>query len=308
MKTQNSIKFFLLAFSFLFSSQLMAQVAPKVEKTKGVVIAQTNQKSKTITVTTVQQFLDAIGSNTTIQLKGHSFHISDLAQPNKSGENYNFREVYDGFELLIHDVKNLKIVGLGDTPVRLYAKPEYGNVIAFERCNTVTIENVDAGHGASKGSCTGGVFKIQDVDNFFINNTVMYGSGIEGITAINVMNLVCTNSFIRSCTYSIMTLTGSANVRFENCVFEDNGVYDLVNIDLCENVSFKNCSFEKNRTEATDYSDSSLFKVTKSNKIVLENCFVEANAADYFCNDANALTLKNVEINHNDFTKKKFKN
>jgi len=82
----------------------------------------------------------------------------------------------------------------------------------------------------------------------------------------------------------------------------------LVNIDVCENVSFKDCSFEKNRTEASDYSDYSLFKVTKSNKIVLENCFVESNAADYFCNDANALTLKNVEINHNDFTKKKFKN
>ncbi|WP_375560526.1 right-handed parallel beta-helix repeat-containing protein [Bernardetia sp. OM2101] len=309
MKTQHSIKFFLLAFSFFFSGQSMAQVAPKKEiSTKGVVIAQTNQKPKTVTVTTVQEFLNAIASNTTIQLKGHSFHISDLAQPNRSGTNYKFVEVYDGYELLIHDVKNLKIVGLGDTPVRLYAKPEYGNVLSFERCNTITIENVDAGHGASKGSCVGGVFKIVNTDNFFIKNTVMYGSGIEGITTDNVTNLVCSNSFIRSCTYSIMTLTGSENIRFEGCVFEDNKEYDLVNITGCSNVSFKGCSFEKNRTaESTSYSDYSVFKVTKSNKIVLENCFVEANAADYLCNDANALTLKNTEINHNDFTKGKFK-
>ena len=188
----------------------------------------------------------------------------------------------------------------------MYAKPEYGNVIAFERCNTITIENVDTGHGASKGSCTGSVFKIQDVDNFFINNTVMYGSGIEGITAINVMNLVCTNSFIRSCTYSIMTLTGSGNVRFENCIFEDNRVYDLVNIDLCGNVNFTNYSFEKNSTEASDYSDYALFKVTESDNIKLENCFVEANAVNYFCNDEKTLTLKNVDINHNNFTKGKF--
>ncbi|WP_338791995.1 hypothetical protein [Bernardetia sp. MNP-M8] len=91
----------------------------------------------------MQEFLNAIGSNTIIQLKGHYFHISDLANSGKSSTNYNFREVYDGYELLIHDVRNIKIIGLGDTPVRLYAKPEYGNVIAFERCNTITIENVD---------------------------------------------------------------------------------------------------------------------------------------------------------------------
>ena len=252
--------------------------------------------------------MKAIASNTTIQLQGHSFHISDLAQPDRSGENYSFREVYDGYELLIFNVQNLKIIGLGKDLVRLYAKPSYGNVIAFDNCTNITIENVDAGHGASKGSCVGGVFKIENTNNFFIKNTVMYGSGIEGITTDNVTNLVCSNSFIRSCTYGIMTLANSKDILFENCVFEDNGVYDLVTITSCGNIHFKNCSFEKNRTEGTDYSDYALFKVTSSRNIKLENCFVEANAADYFCNDANALTLQNVEMNHNDFTKKKFKN
>jgi sulfur relay (sulfurtransferase) DsrF/TusC family protein len=307
MKIQHLIQFFLLAFSFLFSSQLMAQVAPQREgiSTKGVVVAQTNQKPKTVTVKTVDEFLKAIASNTTIQLQGHSFHISDLAQPNRSGENYSFREVYDGHELLIFNVQNLKIIGLGKDLVRLYAKPEYGNVIAFDNCTNITIENVDAGHGASKGSCSGGVFKIENTSNFFIKNTVMYGSGIEGITTNNVTNLVCSNSFIRSCTYSIMTLTSSKDILFENCLFEDNGVYDLVNITSCENINFKNCSFEKNRTESSTYS---LFKISSSSTIKLENCFVESNAADYFCNDSKALILQNVEINHNDFVKGQYQN
>ncbi|WP_338766524.1 right-handed parallel beta-helix repeat-containing protein [Bernardetia sp. ABR2-2B] len=310
MNTQYSIKFFLIAFIILFSGQSIAQVAPNQDKKlkKGAVISQTAQKPKIVTVTTTQQFLDAIASNTTIQLKGHSFYISDVANPNNSSENYNFREVYDGYELLIHDVKNFKIIGLGKNPVRLYTKPDYGNVIAFNNCDNVTIENVDAGHGASKGSCVGGVFKIENTKNFYIKNTIMYGSGIEGITTDNVTNLVCTNSFIRSCTYSIMTLTGSKNIRFENCVFEDNKEYDLVNITSCSNVSFKNCFFEKNRTsESTSYSDYSVFKVTESSKIALEGCFVEANAADYLCNDEKSLILKNTEVNHNDFTKGKFK-
>ena len=308
MKTPNFIKFFLFAFSFFFSSQLMAQVAPPKEEISKGVASQINQKPKTVTVTTVEQFLDAIGSNTTIQLKGHSFHISDLAQLGRSGENYSFREVYDGYELLISDVKNLKIIGLGNVPVRMYAKPEYGNVIAFDRCENITIENVDAGHGASKGSCVGGVFKIENTTNFFITTTIMYGSGIEGITTDNVTNLVCTNSFIRSCTYSIMTLNSSNDILFENCVFEDNGIYDLVNITSCGNINFKNCSFEKNRTsESTDYSDYYLFKVSSSSNVKLEKCFIEANATDYLCNDANALTFQNVEINHNEFIKGKFK-
>ncbi len=308
MNIKKTIKLFLLAFIFCFSGQLMAQISPKQKlSTERIAAKQLKQKTKTVTVTTVQQFLDAIASNTTIQLKGHSFYISDLASSGNSNANYRFQEVYDGYELLIYNVKNLKIIGLGNTPVRLYAKPQYGNVIAFGNSSNITIENVDAGHGASKGSCTGGVFKLQNVDNFFINNTVMYGSGIEGITAINVTNLVCKKSFIRSCTYSIMTLKESNNIRFEDCVFEDNGVFDLVNIDVCGNINFKNCSFEKNRTDSESYSNYSLFNVTKSNSIKLENCFVEANAADYFCNDSKALILKNTKVNHNDFTKKKFK-
>lgn len=303
MKTSSLFKISLFFAIFFICNTSYAQVPSKSEK-KAVT---QNVKSKTVTVTTVEEFLNAIAPNTTIQLKAHSFFISDLASPNKMGKYYSFVEVYDGYELLISDVKNLKIIGLANVPARMYAKPQYGNVISFNNCENVTIENVDAGHGASKGSCVGGVFKIENSKDFYIKNTIMYGSGIEGITTNNVSNLVCTNSFIRSCTYSIMTLNRSNDIQFENCVFEDNGVYDLVNIQSCTRVSFKNCSFEKNRTESANYSDYCLFKVNQSDTIVLLNCFIEANAADYLCNDSKILQFQNVEVNHNEFAKGKYK-
>ncbi|WP_291723292.1 right-handed parallel beta-helix repeat-containing protein [Bernardetia sp.] len=303
MNTSSLIKSLLLFAVFFIYSNSYAQVPPKKEQNGGV----QNVKTKVVTVTTVEGFLNSIASNTTIKLKGHSFFISDLASANKVGKYYSFVEVYDGYELLISDVKNLKIVGTGNTPVRMYARPDYGNVISFNNCENVTIENVDAGHGASKGSCVGGVFKIENSKDFYIKNTIMYGSGIEGITTNNVSNLVCVNSFIRSCTYSIMTLNGSNDISFENCVFEDNGVYDLVNIQSCSRVNFKNCSFEKNRTENSNYSDYSLFKVNQSNAITLQHCFIEANATDYLCNDSKILQFQKVEVNHNEFTKGKYK-
>lgn len=304
MNTSSTIKILALFITLFCYNSAYAQITPPKELKKGVV---EKVKPQTVTVTTVEQFLNAISSNTTIKLKGHSFFISDVASANKTGKYYSFVEVYDGYELLISDVKNLTIIGEGNTPVRMYARPDYGNVISFNNCENVTIENVDAGHGASKGSCVGGVFKIENSKNFYIKNTIMYGSGIEGITTKNVSNLVCTNSFIRSCTYSIMTLNTSNDIQFENCVFEDNGVYDLVNIQSCSRVSFKNCSFEKNRTEKSNYSSYSLFKVNQSNTIVLLNCFIEANAADYLCNDSKILQFQKVEVNHNEFTKGKYK-
>ena len=53
----------------------------------------------------------------------------------ESGNNYRFDEENDGYELVIFDVSNLKIIGLGLKSVKI-TKPVYGDVLVFETYET----------------------------------------------------------------------------------------------------------------------------------------------------------------------------
>ncbi len=265
-----------------------------------------NAQTKIITVDNVNEFVDAIGSNRTIQLKGSTIYLSNVS-PNKRGANYKFVKENDGYELTIFGVNNLKIVGLGNKQVKIITKPVYGDVIAFENCNNITIENVEAGHGPEKGGCSGGVFNISNSKNFTINKSIMYGSGMEGITATNVTGLKVNNSIIKGCTYSIMTLDNCNEVEFNNCEFNDNKEFDLINISNCISVKFNNCNFSNNQTGVDEYSDYALFNVSQSMSIVLKDCLIDNNLTAYFCKKANTVELNNTKLENNSFKKGNFK-
>lgn len=296
---------------------------PKIHERVGIITKQLNMKylilsisilltlnikaqtNKLIIVDNADQFVDAIGSDRTIQLQGSTIFLSNVMSSER-GTNYRFDEEYDGHELVIFGVKNLKIVGLGPKPVKIITKPVYGDVIAFDNCENVTIENVDAGHGPEKGGCTGGVFNLKNCKNVAINNSILYGSGMEGITAEAVTNLKCNNTIIRGCTYSIMSLNNCKKFEFNNCEFTDNKEFDLVNISNCNGVKFVSCDFSNNSTGIEEYSDFSLFNVTKSTSVLLKDCRVESNQTVFFCKKANTIEMSNTKLENNSFTKGRF--
>jgi hypothetical protein len=253
------------------------------------------------TVDSPDEFINAIGSDRIIQLKS-TIHISDIFST-KKGLNHRFEAVFDGYELTIVGVSNLKIEGLGNKPVEIITKPQYGNVLTFKNCNNITIENIEAGHGPEKGYCTGGVFNFVDSKNITINKSIMYGSGIEGITAENTTDLKCNNSIIRECTYCIMTLKNCNDFEFTNCEFTDNQEFDLVNLSDCNNTIFNTCKFANNRTGTEDYSDFAFFNVHNSSSIILKDCLIENNVANYFCRNKNSIELHDTKIKNNSFTK-----
>ncbi len=264
------------------------------------------QTNKVIVVDNANQFVDAIGSDRTIQLKGNTIYLSEVDET-KSGEKYIFEEEYDGHELVIFDVTNLKIIGATDNPVKIVTKPVYGDVIVFENCDNITIENVDAGHGPEKGGCSGGVFNFINSKNITINKSILYGSGIEGITAQNVTYLKCNNTIIRGCTYSIITLNNCNNFEFNDCEFSDNEEFDLVNIHNSKTIKFYSCAFSNNRTGTDEYSDYSLFNVTNSTAVSLKDCKIESNLTSYFCKKENTVEMTNTKLENNSFKKGKFK-
>ncbi|MEO1655864.1 MAG: right-handed parallel beta-helix repeat-containing protein, partial [Bacteroidota bacterium] len=263
-------------------------------------------QKKNIKVTNAQEFLRALGSNRVLLMAPGVYDFSDLMDA--GGDHHYFKDAYDGQELWIRGTDNLTIKSADPKQIAEFVtQPQYGNVLAFENCKNITIENIEAGHGASKGSCTGGVLFFSQVSNVQINNCLLYGSGIEGITTSSVDGLTARNVRIRGCTYGIMTIEGSENIRFENCSFTDNMEFDLINIIASPKVTFKNCVISQNQTGIESYSDYSLFKFQYTGSAILNNTLVKYNRSAHLTNDKGKLEVKNSQIRNNYYAQGMYK-
>lgn len=260
---------------------------------------QSHQEGNIIEVHDANTFVNAIGPDRTIVIKGPVI-LPDVDW--KGGEYYSFQEAYDGDELVINNVSNLKIVGGGTTPAKIVTRPSYGEVIIFDNCTNITIDNVEAGHGPKKGYCTGGVFSIRNSRNFTITNSILYGSGTMGIMAEGVTGLSCDNITIYGCTYHVMWLRNTRQARFTNSVFRDNERFGLINIKGNSEVTFDQCTFTGNRTGTQKYSDYALFSVDMGTT-TLNDCTIQNNEACYFSTIANAVNTNNVTRSNNRFVK-----
>lgn len=244
---------------------------------------------ETIVVSNVPEFLRAIGSNRTIVMRPGEYDLSAYAGQN--GPSHAYRDAYDGGELVISEVSNLTIRGEGLHQVHLITQPQYGNVLVFEACADITLENIKAGHGPEKGYCTGGVIRLESCANTIIRNCYLYGSGIEGISAVKCASLDVQNTLITGCTYSIFTLEECADVVFESCKFFDNVEFDLVNIYRCSKVEMTKCKFRNNRA-AEDWIGTKFFQVEGSAGVVAKACIFENNIAKHFMAKPSDVVLK----------------
>lgn len=189
----------------------------------------------------------------------------------------------DGRELWIKGMENITIKGREDVLMMLRIEPRYAYVLNFLECKNIKLVNLCMGH-TDAGYCDGGVVNFQDCSNITITNCDMYGCGTEGIRMSNSSNLKMTNSFIRNCSYNIMTLSLSSDVVFDRCFFFDNREYDMLEIHSTRNVLFDNCVFSNNQGH--------MFNVTDS-QVIMRRTFINHNEEESRISDNN---LDNVEF------------
>ena len=95
-----------------------------------------------VTVTTVDEFLEAIGPDRTIVLDGTDFDLSKADNYGGLGtQYYRWDMTPDGPQLIIHDVDNLTIKAKDSDPpaTTLEALPRYATVLTFNCCTNVTV-------------------------------------------------------------------------------------------------------------------------------------------------------------------------
>ena len=179
-------------------------------------------------VSTIDEFLSAIGSERTIVLDEEFYDLtaaSDYGTP--GGEYYFWKESYDGPELVISNVHDLTIQGAaveGDNTAKCHlvsTEPRYANVLSFQYCDNITLMDFTAGHTKEQGECCGGVFFFQNCSDIHVMSCRMYGCGILGIEAWNCYTLTVDSCEIYECSQGAISLSQTDGARFSNMNIHD---------------------------------------------------------------------------------------
>lgn len=238
---------------------VMAPVEPIAEEAAAAIATQAfpvnepTGAANEIVVSTVDEFLSAIGSDRTIYLNAGTYALAaakDYGQTSQSAA-YAWTEVYDGYGLVIHDVQNLTIVGHSASDVEINTVPRYANVLDFQDCSGVAVNSVTAGHSAGAGSCAGSVLYFSGTDSVSVGYCDLYGCGTLGVEADRCAEIRVENSLLRECSLGAVSLTDSRYVRIEDCSMTAcgdaaNPAFGMLTFRQSAEIAVLNCTIANN--------------------------------------------------------------
>ncbi len=224
------------------------------------------------TVSTVDEFIAAIGPDREIRLEAGTYDLSTASTYAKeTGNEWCYWEgVYDGYELVIQFTNNLTITSAGKDSVTISAAPRYAQVLRLNSCRNVSMTGFTAGHTKEPGACVGGVICLEYDRGVSIRDVGLYGCGVTGVSADNCTDLTVANSDIYECSYNGIQVLNSTGVNVVNCRLYDLG---------------------KNE----EWEASEVFNLVSSSDIAISDCEIYGNLSQYLVRSSGVdqVTLKN---------------
>ena len=184
------------------------------------------QPQTQVTVSTVDEFLAAIGPNTEILLNAELLDLSEATGFGKdSGEYYYWGEEFDGSELRICQVSNLTIRGTGENHGVnvIAADPRYADVLTFENCSNIHTVGFTAGHSKEPGCCMGGVLSFQNCQDILVEDCGLFGCGTLGVKGESSKNMQIVGNEIYECSVGGVYFSNCDNVNVDGNTFRDLG-------------------------------------------------------------------------------------
>lgn len=222
---------------------------------------------KEVTVSTVDELLSAIDSNTIITLSAGTYDLSTASDYGKTAQgNYEWDEVYDGYELVLTGINGLYLAADGD--VTIAAIPRYADVLQFTDSSDIVLEGLTLGHTEEPGYCAGGVVYFDGVTNANLGGCKLYGCGVVGITAANSKNIYATDCDLYDCTLSAVNFLDSRDFRLM-----DSRVYNCSEEGYSSVfVTSMSTGFAVVNTEIRDNNGMSLISSSFSQEVYLLGC------------------------------------
>jgi beta-lactamase regulating signal transducer with metallopeptidase domain len=198
-------------------------VVPKTP-TQPVLVADDVAPGTEINVTTIDEFLSAIGPDRTIVLDGTNFNLAEAKNYGGVGtQYYSWEEQPDGPQLVIHDANNLTIKAKDPDPsaTTLEALPRYASVLVFSNCTNVNVTGFTAGHTKEKGYCAGGVLYFSECDKITVEKMRLYGCGTMGIDTFMCSDINVIGTEIYECTSGGCDFYETRGINLTDCDIHD---------------------------------------------------------------------------------------
>lgn len=209
-------------------------------------------------INSTKDFVEFISSNSNLAFGQGIFDVLDFSNQIDNSTTLTRKEVFDGFELIIHDISNLTISGDHTT---IIAQPRYASVLNFVNCDNISLVNLTIGHTPYKGYCMGSVLKLENCNNVKLNALELYGCGTYGIELHNCKNVLVNGSKIFECSYGALKISDS-DLKFENSsIFDCNRIPDSLISSYSSSISLDNVSICHNHIDTNIFllSDSQLY-------------------------------------------------
>ena len=193
-----------------------------------------------IHVSTVDEFIAAIGPNKDIVLDAELYDLSTATgYGTTSGDYFFWEDIFDGPGLVIQNVSNMTVrTATGDRNRHtISAVPRYADVLQFKACDNITLSGFTAGHTREPGSCAGGVLEFHDSDAITVDNCGLFGCGILGVQADFCSDITVKNTEIYECSQGGIQMWDVDGVDLSNVTFRDIGGAYTIYMNSCMNVS-----------------------------------------------------------------------
>ncbi|MBO5337998.1 MAG: right-handed parallel beta-helix repeat-containing protein [Lachnospiraceae bacterium] len=197
-------------------------------------------------VSTAGEFLEAIAPGVVIELAPGTYNLTEyLHEASDNVSDYVSRSFNDGWQAEIHEVESLTIRGAKGGKVEVVVEPRYCDVLYFNDCSDIVIENITFGHTIEQGNCEGAVLTFDYCQKISLSGLDLYGCGTYGVTADHTVGIALKDCIIRECSYGIVDLYLCSDAVFEGCAFRDNGGFDMLSLSGSF-ARFEGCSFTAN--------------------------------------------------------------
>lgn len=253
---------------------------------------------KTVRVSTVDGFLNALGDKVNVVLEPGVYNLTEALDYGKAAKGcYEWEETYDGYALKIEDI-NCTITGswtdgeegLVTLDASIVTVPRYSNVLTFDGGSAV-LTGVQVGHTKEQGSCAGGVVSSEYQDFINVQGCDLYGCGTVGLEGSHTDVITVLGTCIHHCTDGYFNVNSCRTMTVEGCDFLDSDLWCGVALYNMRDTTFRNCTFgygygsamftgSDNRAITVDrcnfcYNtyDMQIFDILESKEITVTDCY-----------------------------------
>lgn len=224
-------------------------------------------------VSTVKDFLLALDDNTEIIINKGVLDITSTELikykdiiPHKNKNKI----ILDAMGLYLKNFNNLTIKGKNVT--KLLSTYEYDDILNFESCESIFLENLIIVHEIAADVCEGQVLDFYNCSNVHIKNCELNGSGTYGLSAIKTNHIVVNSTKIYNNSETAIYLSENTSAYLDNSTIHDNNIlYHLIYVRENAKIWISNTRFLNNYTE-----NGALFSIDNSDSVLIEchNCTV----------------------------------